>query len=154
MDKPLHTFEPYSASTDFWLIFLSTVFFLCLLGIFLIKKTRLDAPRRAVVSMILSFIAVILAGFVGLRVYSSFKLSPVKIYINRIETPYGEANFREVRDFYIKQERKYKPMNPNEVTDSTRYFFLFERSDKTHVLSEGDYLIDSILAKMNEVFDM
>ena len=103
--------------------------------------------------MLLGFLAVIASGFFLLRLLSQAKLKTVSIYNNRIETPYGEVRLQDIRDYYIKIERKYKPLNPNEITDSTRYFFIHEKSDKTHVLSEGDYLIDSILFKLNYVVD-
>ena len=79
------------------------------------------------------------------------RLKPVKLYRTGIETPYGTAQLRDIKDFYIKKEVHYKPMQPNVIADSARYLFILEANDKGHVLSEGDYPIQEILAKMNDL---
>jgi hypothetical protein len=150
MDKPLFTFEPYKQSFDFWTVALMGVVAAGLIFIyFYLPKTKLDKNRRSIVSMLVGFLIVIAGGFVVLRLASKMKLSTVEIYNNHVKTPYGDVRFQDIEDFYIKIEKKSKILNPNEIIDSTRYFFLMEKNRKTHVLSEGDYLIDSILAKMN-----
>jgi hypothetical protein len=150
MDKPLFTFEPYKQSLDVWTIALMGVVAACLIFIyFYVPKIKLDKTRLNIISMLLGFVAVIAGGFVVLRLVSKIKLTSVEIYNNHVKTPYGDVRFQDIEDFYIKIEKKPKMLNPNEITDSTRYFFLMEKSRKTHILSEGDYLIDSILAKMN-----
>jgi hypothetical protein len=150
MDKPLFTFEPYKQSLDVWTIALMGVVAACLMLIyFYVPKIKLDKTRLAVVSMLLGFFAVIASGFVVLRLVSKVKLTEVEIYNNHVKTPYGDVRFQDIDDFYIKIEKKSKILNPNELTDSTRYFFLMEKSRKTHILSEGDYLIDSIFAVYN-----
>lgn len=154
MDKPLFTFEPYKQSFDFWTVALMGVVAAGLILIyFYLPKTKLDKNRRGIVSMLLGFLIVIAGGFVVLRLASKMKLSTVEIYNNHVKTPYGDVRFQDIDDFYIKIEKKSKILNPNELIDSTRYLFIMEKSRKTHVLSEGDYLIDSILAKMNYVVD-
>lgn len=152
MDKPLYTFEPFKQSID-WVVVLTLALVLLMLFVsFLVKKySKLDVTRRNIVNMVCFFIGIIAAGTAVFRLISLWKLKPVEIYAKRIETPYGTAQLNNIRDFYIKTEMRTKPMNPNAVTDSSRYFFLLERNDKTHVLSEGDYQIDSILAKLNDV---
>jgi hypothetical protein len=152
MDKPLYTFEPFKHATDWVLIGTAFLVILMFLAAFAVQKyAKLDTNRRNIVNMVCFFIGIIAAGTAVFRLISLWKLKPVQIYSNRVETPYGTAPLNEIRDFYIKTERRTKPMNPSAVTDSSRYFFLMERSDKTHVLSEGDYDVDSILAKLNNV---
>ena len=154
MNKPLFTFEPFHQSLDLWSIaFMGCIAVSLTVIYFFLNKLKLDSGRRNIIRMLLGFLAVIASGFFLLRLLSQAKLKTVSIYNNRIETPYGEVRLQDIRDYYIKIERKYKPLNPNEITDSTRYFFIHEKSDKTHVLSEGDYLIDSILFKLNYVVD-
>ena len=152
MEKPLYVFEPLSHGFDTWLV---GSLFLALASAAIYfwfqKKTKLDANRRAVVAMAAAFVGFVAFGTVVFRLYSSYRLQPVRLFNDRIETLYGVAQLRDVRDFYIKREFHYKPMQPNVITDSTRFFFILERNDKTHVLSEGDYPVDSILAKMNDV---
>ena len=152
MDKPLYTFEALKHATDWVLVLTSCVVILMALMSFVVTKyAKLDTNRRNIVVMLCFFIGIIAAGTAAFRLISLWKLKPVQIYVDRIETPYGTARLDNIRDFYVKLERHYKPMNPNEVKDSARYFFLLERNDKTHVLSEGDYQVDSILAKLNDV---
>ncbi len=152
MDKPLYTFEPFKHATDWVLIGTAFLVILMFLAAYSVKKyAKLDTNRRNIVNMVCFFIGIIAAGTAVFRLISLWKLTPVQIYNNRVETPYGTAPLNEIRDFYIKTERRTKPMNPSAVTDSSRYFFLMERSDKTHVLSEGDYEVDSILSKLNNV---
>lgn len=152
MDKPLYIFEPIKQATD-WVLVLTfaVVTFMLLVAYWVIKYTKLDTNRRNIVIMLCFFVGIIAAGTAAFRLISMWKLKPVQIFADRVETPYGTARLNNIRDFYIKLERHYKPMNPNEVKDSARYFFILERNDKTHVLSEGDYQVDSILAKMNDV---
>ncbi len=152
MDKPLHIFEPTKTFLDSWFIGSALALILLIFVWFWLKNTqKLDKNRRAVVSLLLGMGSLVAGFSLAVKLFSYVRLQPVAIYNNRIETPYGAADYRNVRDFYIKIERKYKPMQPNVVTDSSRYFFVLERSDKTHVLSEGDYPIDTILVKMNEI---
>ena len=152
MDKLLYTFEALKHATDWVLVLTSCVVILMALMSFVVTKyAKLDTNRRNIVVMLCFFIGIIAAGTAAFRLISLWKLKPVQIYVDRIETPYGTARLDNIRDFYVKLERHYKPMNPNEVKDSARYFFLLERNDKTHVLSEGDYQVDSILAKLNDV---
>jgi hypothetical protein len=150
MDKPLYVFEPTRTFLDTW--FLGSAIALLALGTlwFLLKNNpNLDKNRRAVLGLILGLIGLVAGFSLAVKLFSYARLQPVEFHSKYVKTPYGKAEFRNIRDFYIKIERKYKPMQPNVMTDSSRYFFILERSDKTHVLSEGDYPIDSILAKMN-----
>ena len=152
MDKAIYTFEPFKQSTDWVLVITVSLIIGMILGTWLLNKyVQLDTTRRNIIIMVCFFVGIIAAGTALFRLISLWKLKPVQIYNNRIETPYGTAQFNNIRDFYVKIERHYKPMNPEVVTDSARYFFLIERNDKTHVLSEGDYAIDSVLAKLNDV---
>jgi hypothetical protein len=151
MDNPLYTFEPFKHTFDTWLFIPFVIALSASIGIFFFNKNKiLDTQRRNVVKMLLGFVIVIAIGMGGFRLISQLKLKTVKIYSNQIETPYGKTPLSNIRDYYIKMERRFKPINPDKTTDSTRYFFILEKNDKTHVLSEGDYQIDSILAKLNE----
>ena len=152
MDKPLYSFEPLKQSTDWVLVLTFSVVILMLLAAYAVSKYgKLDTNRRNIVIMVCFFVGVVAMGTALFRLMSLWKLKPVQIFSDRIETPYGTAPLKNVRDFYVKIERHYKPINPTVVSDSARYFFLLERDDKTHVLSEGDYPVDSILAKLNDV---
>ena len=103
--------------------------------------------------MVLTFIGVIALGTSAMKLYSQYRLKPVEIYSNRIVTPYGATPLSNVSDYYIKLEKTFKPLQTDVVRDSARYFFLIEKNDKTHVLSEGDYPIYGILDSLNKVME-
>ena len=150
MDKPLYTFQPLKQSFDAWLI-LTALATLLLLGFMLYfrKKSTLDVNRKGVTMMMLAFLTLIMGGTALFRFISLWRLQEVTIYQNRIVTPYGTTAMTNIRDYYVKLETHYKPMQANVIQDSARYFFLIEKNDKTHVLSEGDYKIYDILEALN-----
>lgn len=152
MDKPLYSFAANKTPFDVWLIAPVLIALICVLAIYCVrKKTNLEYNRRNIVVMVLGFFTVIALGTAAMKAVSYWRLQPVQIFTNRIVTPYGETPLSNVSDFYVKLEKTYKPMQTEVVRDSARYFFLIEKNDKTHVLSEGDYPIYDILEKMNEV---
>jgi hypothetical protein len=152
MDKPLHTFAAYKNTYDAWVIVPLIIAGICAFTIWYFnKKSNLDYTRRNIMVMLLSFFTIIALSTVGMKLYAYWRLQPVQIFNNRIVTPYGETPLSNVADFYVKLEKTYKPMQTEVVRDSARYFFLIEKNDKTHVLSEGDYPIYDILDKMNNV---
>jgi hypothetical protein len=152
MDTPLHSFNALKNPLDAWLI---VPFLIALIGglitLYVRKNTTLDYNRRNILVMILGFFTVIALSTVGMKLYAFWRLQPVQIFKNHIITPYGDTPLSNVADFYIKLEKTYKPLQTEVVRDSARYFFLIEKNDKTHVLSEGDYPIYDILDKMNDV---
>ncbi len=151
METPLHTFEAAKNYLDSWLIG-SIIISLLGFGLYVFqKKLPVRENLRGVLGLAAALFGLVALLSLGLKVVSMVRLKPVKLYRNSIETPYGTAQLREIRDFYIKKETHYKPMQPNVIADSASYLFILERNDKGHVLSEGDYPIDSILAKMNDV---
>ena len=152
MDTPLHSFVANKNLLNNW--FVASVFIALACGLAILyfrKNTNLDYNRRNIVIMVLGFFTVIALGTATMKAYSYWRLKPVQIFTNRIITPYGETPLSNVSDFYVKLEKTYKPMQTEVVRDSARYFFLIEKNDKTHVLSEGDYPIYDILDKMNSV---
>ena len=154
MDKPLYSFASINQGLNGWLIAPLLIAALCLAGILYFRKnTTLDYNRRNIIVMVLSFIGIIGVGTAAMKLYSQWRLKPVEIYTNRIVTPYGETPLSNISDFYIKLENKYKPLRTDIVLDSAHYFFLIEKNEKTHVLSQGDYPIYDILDNLNRVID-
>jgi hypothetical protein len=151
METPLFTFEAAKSIMDTWLI---GSFILGVLGFgsyFFQEKLPVEKELRKVVGLAMALIGLVAVLSLTLKLFSMSRLKPVKLYRNSVETPYGTAQLREIKDFYIKKEVHYKPMQPNVVSDSARFLFILEQNDKGHVLSEGDYPIDTILAKMNDL---
>ena len=151
METPLYTYEAAKSFLDTWLIGSILVSSLGFGTYFFQEKLSVEVRLRKVIGLAAALIGLVAVLSMGLKLFSMARLKPVKLYRTSIETPYGTAQLREIKDFYIKKEVHYKPMQPNAISDSARYLFILERDDKGHVLSEGDYAIDSILAKMNDL---
>lgn len=118
-----------------------------------VKRLRLDYNRKQVLYLLLWFIGVTALFSAIWKGVSLWLLKPVRIYADAIETPYGYAKFSNMLDFYVKIEPQYRSMQQNMHVDTTKFFYLIERTGKNHVLSEGDYPVDSILVKLNIVLD-
>jgi hypothetical protein len=155
MEKVLYTIEPFKFGVPWTIIISLAVAGVCFGFAFgYVQKLRLDYNRRQVLQLLLMFIGVT-ALFSGIwKSVSLMRLTPVRIYSNVIETPYGRMDFKNIADFYIKVEPKYRTMQQNVPVDTTKFFYLIDRSGKNHVLSEGDYPIDTILTKLNTVLDL
>jgi hypothetical protein len=150
-ETPLYTFEAAKSLLDSWLVGSVIVGSLGFGLYFLQGKLPVRKNLKNVIGLAAALFGMVAVLSLGLKVFSMSRLKSVKLYRNSIETPYGTAQLREIKDFYIKKETHYKPMQPNVIADSASYLFILERNDKGHVLSEGDYAIDSILGKMNEL---
>jgi hypothetical protein len=151
METPLYTYEAAKSFLDTWLIGSIILGLLGFGAYFFQEKLPVEERLRKVIGLAAALIGLVAVLSMGLKLFSMARLKPVKLYRTSIETPYGTAQFREIKDFYIKKEVHYKPMQPNVVADSARYLFILEGNDKGHVLSEGDYPIHDILTKMNDL---
>ncbi|MEO0044575.1 MAG: hypothetical protein RL329_4023 [Bacteroidota bacterium] len=152
MNKPLHIFERLDILMP-WGLIVSVVLALLSFGLarFYVQKLNLDYNRRQVVRLLLLFAGATASFSAIFRGVSLLRLTPVCIYADATETPYGKVAHKDLADFYIKLEMRTRPMQPDVPIDSTKFLHLIEKTGKTHILSAGDYPIDSILAKLNIV---
>jgi hypothetical protein len=152
MNKPLHIFERLDINMPWGLLISALIAALCFgLARFYVQKLNLDYNRRTVVRLLLLFGGMTASFSAIFRGVSLLRLTPVCIYADAIETPYGKAELKNLSDFYIKMETRARSMQPDVPIDSTKFLHLIEKTGKTHILSAGDYPIDSILAKLNLV---
>ena len=151
METPLYTYEAAKSYTDIWLVGSLVLGLLGFAAYFFQEKLPIETRLRKVVGLAAALIGLVAVLSLCLKLFSMARLKPVKLYRTSIETPYGTAQLRDIKDFYIKKEVHYKPMQPNAIADSARYLFILEANDKGHVLSEGDYPIQNILEKMNDL---
>jgi hypothetical protein len=152
MNKPLHIFERLDINMPWGLIISTLIAILCFgLARFYVQKLDLDYNRRQVIRLLLLFGGMTASFSAIFRGVSLLRLTPVCIYVDAIETPYGKAELKNLADFYIKTETRARSMQPDVPIDSTKFLHLIEKTGKTHILSAGDYPIDSILAKLNIV---
>ncbi len=151
--KILHEFPAINQSfTNAYFVIPIVIATICFANILFFRQyKRLDSMRRNVVIMVFTFIGLTALGAGVFKFASMKKLTPIKIYADAIETPYGKIPFSDLKDASVQPYMKYKPMQAGTVTDSTRYLFLFKQSqDLPDVISEGDYKIDSIFDALRQ----
>ena len=152
-EKCLYVFEPLKLDFDAWLWIPIIITSLSIISAVVIHTKIKDKNRRLTLLMVISFAGTI-AFFTALsRFYAIWRTEPVKLYTEHLETPFGKTTYFNVKDYFIRLQHEYKPMQPETVRDSTRYLMIIERNDKTHLLSQSDYPIDTILAKMNLIMN-
>ncbi len=153
-EKVLYKFPLLRHGFDYtFLIYLLVAILLGLSAWYVLKRSRLDINRKNVLAMFLGFLAFIALGVAGLKWISVLKLQPVVLYTTKLVTPYGSAPYIQIQDFGIKLERKSSLLYPDVYRDSARYLMISEKQGKTHVLSEGDYQIDSIYAALSRLVE-
>ncbi len=154
--NPLYEFPAINQSFGNLYIVLPTLFALCCAAAVVWARGRksLDSIRRNMLVMVFTFMGLTAAGMATLKVVSIFRLKPVRIFADAIETPYGRLPFSELRDAEVQPFFRFKPMQPGAPTDSTRYLSLFKTGNREpDILSEGDYRVDSIFDALKIVID-
>ncbi len=153
MDEPIHTFLPDHSSdmTTFWI---TAVIALAALGglTALLRRPGRGERRnyRLLFAMLLFFAFLLAAGAAVFSWMTVRKTGPVYIYADAIETPYGRADFADIRDAGIKTEKEASLINPNIVTGQTRLLIIEEKEGKTHILAEENYKISPIMDALRE----
>lgn len=153
--NPSFIFHPTHGifTLSFLLMLLICVFSLGLLGwIYFRKKAPGGARLKPVIQLVLAF--VFLAAFCGAfftGIYSA-RLIPVQIGAGQIKVPGGTIALKQIEEAYLYEDRNMSPINPESVSDSTRYLIIREINGKEHTLAGYDYPVDSILICLNKNF--
>jgi len=103
---------------------------------------------RMLGAMLLFFCFLIGTGMAVFSWWSTRKISEVRIYADRIETPYGIASFDQIKDARIETERDRSFINPNITTGTYRLLLIEETNGKAHILSEENYELRKIMEKL------
>lgn len=154
MGEPLYTFLPTNTtdSFSFWGSIAVVVGSAIALVYLLRKKSSGDAYRRQMLLAMLVFFALIMAATTAFFSFWSIqKIGPVVVYSEQMETPYGTVAFDDITRAYIEMNGKRSLVNPGATTNSVRMLFIEEIDGKMHVMSEDNYDIDEILAKMKSI---
>jgi hypothetical protein len=156
----LHSFASYSHGINSFLVFsLIAAVATGLMAWWLNRKQyedNRDKNLKNVGVMFLGFLFMLACGSGLFKLMSLWSLKPIEIYSHSVKTPYGRAEFKDVKDFFIKPSMIAKSIDPNLPVDSTRFLSIIERrgeSDKIHILSEGDYPIDSVFVYLIKALD-
>jgi hypothetical protein len=111
---------------------------------------KLDRNRMLLLAMLAFFAFIIAGGTAFFSWWSARKVGPVSVFADAIETPYGKANFADIRNAFIETETERSLLNANITTASVRLLIIEEKDGRTHVLSETNYPIDAVLAALKK----
>ena len=153
MTEAVHVFQPYLSDSQatFWTGLLTALFSLA--GTFMLLKRKSNPENRnfqQLGAMLLFFCFMIGAGMAFFSWWAKRKTGPVRIFTYAIETPYGLATFKNIKNAYMKEETRKSFINPNITTGSYKLLIIEEIDGKTHVLTEGNYDLEEIMKKLKE----
>jgi len=152
MGELLYTFEAANsgAYTNFVLSVIAAV--LGIGGMLYVLRREASREQRhlnIVIAMLLFFLFLIGSSTAFFSYMRLRKVGPVDIYEAGMKTPYGKVQFADIRNAEIITDEE-----PNVLSGSTgrrtRILTIIERDGKTHALSQEDYPIQEILAKMKQ----
>lgn len=152
MGELLYTFEAASsgAYTNFVLSLLAA-----LIGIggmlYLLRRevSREQRNLNIVIAMLLFFLFLIGSSTAFFSYMRLRKVGPVEIYASGMTTPYGKVRFEDIRNAEIILDKESNILSGS-TGRRTRMLAIIEKDGKTHALSEEDYPVQEILAKMKK----
>ncbi len=148
----LASFEAASSSSNDALILslLATVAGLAgMLAMLLRKPAPGQRNQNLMLAMLLFFVFLIGASTAFFSWMRQAKLGPVEIYADRVETPYGVAPYSRIRNAEIIADQQQSPFSTLS-REGTRILAIMEYDGKTHALSEEDYPIGEVMARLRE----
>ena len=148
MEDVLYTFAPDNgpAAQTAWIA--AAIALGALAGMASMLKKKAEGRQRnqnMLAAMLLFFVALIGGGAAFFSWLKIRKTSPVAIYEDAVETPYGKAAFNTIKDAYIYADKQSSFIDPSRSVRTTKMLVIEEKSGKTHVMAEGDYPINEIL---------
>ena len=150
METPIATFSPLANSAATTFILTMTVGLISLAAcIWILRKPVIKAYNyKMLVAMLLFFSTLISLGssvFMGLKLK---KNTPIAIYPTSIETPYGVAQYDNIKNASIIADKTPSIINSSQSARITKLLVIEEKDGKAHVLSEEDYPITEILRQL------
>ena len=156
MTEALYTFQPDLSDSYSTLITGLVIGLGGLAGaLYLLKVpgSRENRTFRQLGAMLLFFGFLIGAGMSLFSWWTTRKLSPVVLYPDAIETPFGRAEFDQIENAYIKEELQKSFIKPSIPTGSYKVLIIEEIGGKAHALSEENYDLPEIMAKLKEAVE-
>lgn len=146
------TFEASTNQDQFFIwISLAVILISAAAGAFLLlkKPANLNYNMRMLLAMLCFFSFIIAAGTLVFSFLTQQKLSPVVLYTNAIETPYGQASFENISDVYFEKNPR-KTVFGASKDENYRLLIIEEKGKKGHLLSEANYPINQIAGELKE----
>lgn len=153
METILYSFDPNhgNSNTTLWVAIIITLISLAIL-IFLLRR-KVDYEKRnqnLLIAMLTFFVFLIATGTSFFSFWEQQKIGPVLIFENAISTPYGKADFQNIRNAHIEVTRQKSWVNPQQGKNAVQLLIIEEKNKKVHVLSELNYDIITILGSLRE----
>lgn len=148
MEQPIAVFEPIrSGNYNVVIISLTIAAFALAFLIFNTKKKGALKVRgyQQLFSLLLFFVIIISGVTAFFSFWAAQKFTTVKVFPNAIETGFGKADFDNILKIYIHKDQQKSPLTGALQGAVIRILIIEERDRKTHVLSEENYQIDSLM---------
>jgi glucan phosphoethanolaminetransferase (alkaline phosphatase superfamily) len=145
-------FEAVNVMSETITISLVLIVVLSLILAYLYKiKDKPENKRLRQIGAMLIFYGVLMsAGTAIFGFWQSKKIIDLEFTEKSVETPYGELKYNNVRDARIRTETQASFANPNMVRSRVELLMIIEATGKTHILSEENYDIRSVLGELRK----
>ena len=139
---PLHPNLPAS----FWVALVLTLITGGLTAWLVLGKHQLKGNMWRQVVPLWTFIACMVAlGTTLFSLWGHWKIGPIRVDVEGIETPYGKAKYTEIKRIYIHREVDRSLVDPKLSRDVTNWLIVEQRDGTQHAFSEDQYDLPEIM---------
>lgn len=147
----MRTFEAVNESNDFYMWLAGAVIVMSMIGLYLglfseETKEKWNYNLRMLAAMLSFFVMMIAAGTLLFSWMTKRRIADIELYSSEIRTPYGTAQFKNIKDIYFEES-----IEPTWIgSNGKRYKMLIisEKNKKGHVLSEENYKVQEIAQEL------
>lgn len=154
MEQPIAVFEPIR-SGNYSAVVISVIIAGIALVFLIFNKKKEGFIRQKgyqqMFSLLTFFVIIIATATAFFSFWAAQKLTPVKIFANSIETAFGKVDFEDIHKIYIHDDQQRSRLSGVPEGAIIRLLIIEESDRKTHVLSEENYNIDSLLNVLNSL---
>jgi hypothetical protein len=148
MEQPIAVFEPIRSGN--YIVVLISLLFAVIATAFLVYNYKKDISYKnrgykQLFSLLAFFVIMIATVTAFFSFWAAQKFTTVKVYPQAIETSFGRVNFDDIQKIYIHNNQQVAPLTGTPHGKVVRILIIEEFDRKTHVLSEENYQIDSLL---------
>ncbi len=153
MENILYTIEPEASGSGATIALSLLVSLAALAGLAALLRKPASGEqynRKMLAAMLLFFTVLIGSGTAFFSWLKSRKTSDIIIYTDAVETPYGRAEFGNIKNAAIELDKQPSFVNPGRAVRQTRLLVIEEKNGKAHIMSEKDYDLQELMDKLRE----
>lgn len=154
MEQPIAVFEPIR-SGNYNVVIISLIIAAIALAFFIFNLKKGFSIRQKgyqqLFSLLAFFVIIIAAATAFFSFWAAQKLTPVKVFAQSIETAFGKVKFEDIQKIYVHDDQQRSRLTGAPEGAIIRILIIEESDRKTHVLSEENYNIDSLLNVLNTI---